>query len=458
MLKKFIGTKQFYFKLLTLTLPIMVQSGITNFVNMLDNIMIGAVGTPQMTGVAICNQLIFVFNLCVFGTVSGAGIFGAQYFGKQDYKGVHYTFRFKLIFCMIVSLLGITLFAFKGENLLLLYMKGDAGLTDAFLTLSFAKDYLKIMLIGLIPYAIVQCYSSTLRESGNPNLPMIAGIVAVFVNLSLNYILIFGKFGAPTLGVRGAAIATVISRFAELFVVVFIAHVRVEKYRFLKGAYKSLYIPSRLFGQFFIKGLPLVLNETLWALSMATINQCYSSRGLDAVAANNISQTFWNVFAIVYLSVGSSVAIIVGQLLGANKLKEAREESTRLIFTSFCLATLVSVGYFFFAKVIPNVYNTETEIKTLATTLMQITAIAMPFDALALASYYTIRSGGKMLITFMFDSGFSWCVNVVVAFVLSRYTALSFITIFLVVNLTSILKGAIGILFVKNGFWVRNLT
>lgn len=458
MLKKFIGTKQFYFKLLTLTLPIMVQSGITNFVNMLDNIMIGAVGTPQMTGVAICNQLIFVFNLCVFGTVSGAGIFGAQYFGKQDYKGVHYTFRFKLIFCMIVSLLGITLFAFKGENLLLLYMKGDAGLTDAFLTLSFAKDYLKIMLIGLIPYAIVQCYSSTLRESGNPNLPMIAGIVAVFVNLSLNYILIFGKFGAPTLGVRGAAIATVISRFAELFVVVFIAHVRVEKYRFLKGAYKSLYIPSRLFGQFFIKGLPLVLNETLWALSMATINQCYSSRGLDAVAANNISQTFWNVFAIVYLSVGSSVAIIVGQLLGANKLKEAREESTRLIFTSFCLATLVSVGYFFLAKVIPNVYNTETEIKTLATTLMQITAIAMPFDALALASYYTIRSGGKMLITFMFDSGFSWCVNVVVAFVLSRYTALSFITIFLVVNLTSILKGAIGILFVKNGFWVRNLT
>ena len=190
MLKKYIGDKPFYINLFKLMLPIMIQNGITNFVNMLDNIMIGAVGTAQMTGVAITNQLFFVFNLCIFGAVSGAGIFGAQYFGKKDYKGVHYTFRFKILFALILTLLSIGLFVFYGKELLLMYMQGEQDISNAEETLKYASNYLKIMLIGLIPYAIVQSYSSTLRESANPNLAMSAGVCAVLVNLIFNYILI----------------------------------------------------------------------------------------------------------------------------------------------------------------------------------------------------------------------------------------------------------------------------
>lgn len=457
MLQTFIGDKAFYRRLIRLMLPIMVQNGITNFVNMLDNIMIGAVGTAEMTGVALTNQLIFVFNLCIFGAVSGAGIFATQFFGSGDYEGVRHTFRFKILFCGLITLLGIGLLFFQGENLLQLYMQGEQGVTDAAATMRCAKSYLAIMMIGLLPFTAVQCYSSTLRESANPTPPMVAGVVAVLVNLVFNYVLIFGKFGAPALGVNGAAIATVLSRFVELAIVVIWTHTS-KTFAFIKGVYKSLYVPRELVGKLFIKGLPLMINETLWASGIAVINQCYSTRGLDAVAAGNISQTFWNVFAIAYMAVGNAVGILIGQLLGAGKLKEAKESSTKMIAFSFMIAIGVGIVYSICAEYIPYAYNTEPEIRTLATRLMQITAIAMPFEALTHASYFTLRSGGKMAITMVFDSGFMWGINVLLGVVLSRFTDISFVWLFTCLQLTVVLKSLFGILLVKKGSWVRNIT
>ncbi len=457
MIKKLVGTKEFYRKLLVLMLPIMVQNGISNFVNMLDNIMIGTVGTAQMTGVAITNQLIFIFNLCIFGAVSGAGIFGAQFFGNEDYEGVRHTFRFKVIFGGGLCIFAIGFFLLFGEFFLKMYMQGEQGITDAAATLGYAKDYLAIMLIGLLPFALVQCYSSTLREGGKPNLPMYAGVIAVIVNLVFNYILIFGKFGAPKLGVNGAAIATVISRFVELLIVVLCSHKNTDEFPFMKGIYKSLYLPKKLAVKLFIKGLPLMLNETLWALGIAVVNQCYSMRGLDAVAAVNISQTFWNVFSIAYMAVGAAIGIILGQMLGANKLKEAKEESYKMIAFSFAISVCVAAIYAVCAEYIPAVYNTEPEIRHLATRLMQLTAISMPFDALAHASYFTMRSGGKMMTTFIFDCGFTWCGNVAIAFILTRFTSISFLALFAIMQGVAIIKAFVGLGFVKNGFWVKNI-
>ncbi len=457
MLNKLVGDRAFYKRLFVLILPIMIQNGITNLVSMLDNIMIGSLGTAEMTGVAVTNQLFFVFTLCVFGAVSGAGIFGAQYFGNKDYEGVHYTYRFKLMFGGLLAIASILLFVFFGESILSMYMQGEGGETDPVATLGFAKEYMMIMLIGLIPFTIVQCYSSTLREGGYPTLPMIAGVVAVFVNLALNYMLIFGNFGAPKMGVAGAAIATVISRFVELIVVVTFSHFNKQKYPFIKGIYRSLYVPSWLIGRLFIKGMPLMINETLWASGVAMVNQCYSEYGLDSVAAINISQTFWNVFSIAHIAVGTAVGIILGQLLGANKLKEAKEQSYKLISSSFAIAIVVGAIYLVSARYIPMAYNIENVIREIATNLMVVTALIMPFEALTHATYFTLRSGGKMLITIIFDCVSMWCVNVPIAFVVSRYTDLSFLTLFIIIQCIAIVKGAIGIWLVKEGSWVKNI-
>lgn len=258
------------------------------------------------------------------------------------------------------------------------------------------------------------------------------------------------------LGVEGAAIATVLSRFVELSVVMIASH-RSKTFAFMKGVYRSLYVPRELVAQLFIKGLPLIINETLWATGMAVVNQCYSIRGLDAMAACNISQTFWNVFSIAYMAVGSAIGIILGQMLGAGKLEEARQSSYKMIAFSFVIAAAVALIYIICAEFIPLVYNTEPQIRQLATRLMQITALTMPFEALTHASYFTLRSGGKMLVTFIFDCGFTWCGNVLLAFLLSRFTTLPFIALFAAVHLIPLVKAVFGILLVKKGAWIKNI-
>ena len=168
---------------LAIAVPIMIQNGISNFVSMLDNIMVGRVGTEQMTGVAIVNQLIFVFNLMIFGAVSGAGIFGAQFYGNDDHKGVRDTFRFKLISCALLTVLGAVVFLFFGDELIRLYLQGEGTPEQIEASFGYAKQYLYIMLVGLVPFFVSQCYASTLRETGETVLPMVSGIVAVLVNL-----------------------------------------------------------------------------------------------------------------------------------------------------------------------------------------------------------------------------------------------------------------------------------
>ena len=194
-MKKLIGTKDFYKSVMAIAFPIMIQNGISNFVNLLDNIMIGRVGTEQMSGVSIVNQLMFVFILCLFGTVSGAGILGAQYYGQKNMTGVRDVLRIKIIIASAAMLMAVAVFMFFDTNLISFYLHEGSKEGDLAATLYYGKEYLRIMLIGLPPFAIEMSYSSTLRESGETKVPMRASVMAVFINLVLNYILIFGKFG-----------------------------------------------------------------------------------------------------------------------------------------------------------------------------------------------------------------------------------------------------------------------
>lgn len=457
MLKKYIGDRAFYKKVLALTLPIMLQNGITNLVNMLDNIMVGRLDIASSSGVTVSNQLIFVFNLCIFGAVSGAGIFSAQFFGKGDNEGVKHSFRFKIIISLLLSALGIAVFYLWGEPLINMYLKGESGAVDPVLTLNEARDYLNVMLIGLIPFALTQCYSGTLRECGRPVLPMVSGTIAVFINLLFNYILIFGNFGAPKMGVRGAAIATVISRFTELLIVMIWTRATSKSSPFIVGAFKSLYVPKKLVGSIIVKGMPLLINEALWSMGMAAINQSYSARGIEVVAANNILQTFFNVFSVAFMAVGVAIGILLGQQLGARDEKGAMDTCRKLIAFSVLVSLVVGAAFFICAYFIPLAYNYPDSVRLTATRLMQICAAVMPIDAFAHATYFTLRSGGKSLITFAFDSGFMWIISVPVAFILSNFTALNILWLFTIVQLINIIKCIMGYIFVKKGIWIRNI-
>lgn len=457
MLKKYIGSKQFYKSALTVAVPIMIQNGITNFVSLLDNIMVGAVGTVEMAGVSIVNTLLFVFNLAVFGAVSGAGIFTAQYFGKNDHEGVRHTFRYKLLCCALLVVAGAAVFLLFGENLISFYLRGKGDAASIAASLKVGTRYLRIMLLGIPAIGLVQSYAGTLRETGETAIPMKAGIAAVLVNLLFNYLLVFGKLGMPKLGADGAAIATVLSRYVEAGIIMLWTHLHPEKNEFIKGAYRSMKLPPELAKNITKKTIPLLLNETLWALGQAILTQCYSFRGYDVVSATNICSTIVNVCNVAVLAMGSSIGIIVGQLLGAGKTEEAVDTDRKMIAFSVFVCILFSGILAGVSGVFPKLYNTSGEIRSLATTLILISACLMPIDAFANAAYFTLRSGGKTLITFLFDSFYAMVIVSPLAFALSRFTAIPIVSLYLITQAVQFGKCIIGFVMIRRGMWVQNI-
>lgn len=455
--KKFFGDRAFYKMVLAVALPIMIQNGITQLVGLLDNIMVGSVDTVQMTGVAISNQLVFVFNLAIFGAVSGAGIYGAQFFGQGDMEGVRHAFRYKLLFCGALLLLGCGIFLLWGEDLIRLYLKGEGEVENIEASLYYAKEYLYIIMVGLLPYVLAQCYAGTLRECGKTVLPMVAGIVAVLVNLVFNAILIFGLLGFPAMGAAGAAVATVISRFVEAGIVVIYTHRKKQDNPFIVGVYRTIRIPRRLLGLITVKTLPLLINETLWAGGMAMLAQRYSLMHYDVVPAHNIASTVSNVFNVAFLAMGTAIGIIVGQLLGANRLEEAKDTDRKLITFSVLICVVIGGVMALFAPMIPMVYDTTDAIRELARDFLLIYALVMPINSLANACYFTMRSGGKTFVTFLFDSVYVWVVMIPLAYFLQSYTALTIVPIFFLCQFADIGKGIVGLILIRRGVWIQNI-
>ena len=457
-IKKYVGDKAFYRRVLGVAVPMMIQNGVTNLVNLLDNVMVGSLSTEAMSGVSIVNQFIFIFNLLIFGAVSAAGIFTAQFHGLEDVQGEKYTFRFKFLINLFAGLMGVIAFAVFSKQLIQLFLHiGGNSEGDLELTLSYGQQYLFIMLIGLVPYAISQAYASTMRETGQTVVPMVASLCAVLTNFILNAILIFGLLGAPALGVKGAAIATVASRFVELSILTVWGHTHREKCPYLVGAFRSLAIPRELFRRIIVNGLPLMANEFFWAIAMTMRNQSYSTRGLDVVAAQNIAMTIINLFNVIYMAVGSSIAIIVGKELGAGEIEKGKDSARKLMAFSISCAFLMELILFGISSFFPLLYNTSDGIRELSTYMIRIMALALPFFAYANSAYFTLRSGGKVAITLLFDSVYMWSITIPVVFCLSRFTDMGIHWLFVAGTLAEVFKCVFGFILLKKVNWAKQL-
>ncbi len=454
---RYFGDKAFYKTMLAIAVPVMLQNGLTNLVSLLDNIMVGAVGTEQMSGVSIVNQLLFVFNLCIFGGLSGAGIYTAQFYGKNDQEGVRHTFRFKMVLVMILFVLGLGVFMTFGDKLIALYLQVGVYSGDIANTAQYGAVYLQVMLWGLLPFAIQQAYASNLRETGETILPMKAGIVAILVNLVFNYILIFGKFGAPAMGAKGAAVATVLSRYVECAIVVIWTHRHKDRVRFIVGAYKNFRVPGTLVKDFCQKGMPLLVNEFLWSAGMAMLTQSFSTRGLDVVAALNICTTIANLFNVVWLAMGTAISIIVGQNLGAGEFDKAEDSCWRSITFSVLSAIGVGILMAAAAPLFPAMYNTTDAVRGLATGLLLVVAATGPIHAFCHGSYFTLRSGGKTWVTFLFDSAYLWVVSIPVARILSTGTAWHIVLVYAICQSIDIVKCILGYILLSRKVWLNRI-
>ncbi|MDD6021799.1 MAG: MATE family efflux transporter [Acutalibacteraceae bacterium] len=457
-MSKYFGDKKFYKMVCSLALPIVIQNFISNFVSFLDNIMVGRIGTEQMSGVAIIGNMIFIFYLALFGGFSGAGIFSAQFFGKGDQKSVAHTMRYKFYLAAVLLAAAFFIFIRFDEPLIRLFLsKSSDGVGDIEKTLQYSKDYLRVILIGLVPYAVSQVYATTLRETGCTVLPMAAGVTAVFVNLFFNYVLIFGHFGAKAMGVVGAAIATNISRFVELAIVLIATHAQSDRHPFIKSVYKGAKIPLPIVKSVTIKGMPLLLNEVMWSLGMVALLQSYSTRGLAVVAASNMTSTVSDLFSIVFFAIGNAISIVIGPMLGAGEIEKAKDSARKMITLSVMTCFVIGMLFILAAPYIPLIYNTDESVRVLATKFMTATALVMPINAFNHSCYFTIRTGGKTFITMLFDSVFTWVVMIPLAYILTRFTSLNIVTIYYIVLCSEVIKSVIGFAMVKSGTWAKNM-
>lgn len=455
-IKRLIGSKAFYKMALSVSVPIMLQNFITNFVSMLDNLMVGSLGTEQVSGVAIVNQILFIFNLAVFGGLCGIGIFTAQYYGKEDTSGMRYTLRCKFMLAFLLTAAAVPVLLLFDDNLISLFLHGSSENGNIELTLAYAKEYLRIAVIGLLPYALAAVFATTLRETGDTLAPVLSGVAAILVNTSLNYVLIFGKFGFPELGVRGAAIATTVSRFVELAAIAVYVFAKTDKFTYVKGVFKSLYVPKSIVIPVLKKGSPLLMNEVLWATSMTALSLAYSLHGLNVVAAYSISSTITNLFNIVFMSMGVGLGIISGKLLGANKHDEAVDTVWKFIALSGVMSVVIGALMFGLGSSIPNLYKTDELSRSMAKYFIRVCALVTPFVSFSNACYFTLRSGGKTLITFFFDCGALWLLSVPLAFILYG-AGLSIYWVFPIIQSLEFVKNIVGFILVKKRVWVHTI-
>ena len=329
---------------------------------------------------------------------------------------------------------------------------------DPVLTMQLAGEYLGIMLWGLLPFVVTQIFASTLRETGDSIKPMIGGVFSVVTDILFNYLLIFGKLGFPEMGVKGAALATVIARVVEMLVVIVWAFVRKKRHAFLQGAYMTLLVPVKTASVIIRKGLPIFFNEFLWAGGIAALTQNYSILGLDIVPGINISNALCNLLNVVFIALGNAVGILIGQTLGAKQYEQAKKDAFALMRFTGGICIILTVILVSVSGVFPNFYDTTDEIQKNAALFIVITALFFPVQGYLNALYFTLRSGGKTFVTFLFDSVFTWVIVVPAAFLLCRFSSLSVFVIYTIIQAADILKLVIGYVLIRKGIWISNIT
>ncbi|MBN2300559.1 MAG: MATE family efflux transporter [Acholeplasmataceae bacterium] len=447
-MKSLVGDKAFYRRLFMVAAPLVLQQLITTSVQLVDNVMVGSLGESAIGSVSIINQLYFVVILITFGAMGGAGVFSAQYFGSKDFEKLKQTFRFKVLVGMIVALISFIVFSIYGESLIRLF-------TDNTTTIAGGLDYLKIARWSAFPWILSVAISNTFRETGVTKPLLKISIVAIITNTGLNFLLIFGLFGFPALGIIGAAIATLMARFVELTLTLILL---LRKGKIFSTKITQLFhIDKKILSAIIVMALPLTLNEALWSSGQTVFLHAYSLRGDTALAAMNITGAISQLVFVTFGGIATAVAVMVGNTLGNNELAQAKDNAKKLIAFSVVFATFAGFVLFILSFFILNIYDVSEATKRIATFNIRVNAIFIPIYSFNVALYFTLRSGGDTRSTIMMDAGYMWVVPVPIALLMAYLTHLPVIYMFLIVQMLDIPKMIFGLSRYRKGYWIKNL-
>lgn len=406
-LKELFGDREFYAVMLKVALPIAAQSLVLNALNAVDVLLIGQLGETSVASVALANQFTFLLQLFLFGIASGAGIFTAQFWGKGDIPSLRRTFGLGLGAALAGSLLFTAVGLAIPERVLRLYTSDPT-------VIALGAPFLRIVALSYVINSLTVLFAMTLRTIRQVRLPMIVSIAALTLKTALAYVLIFGYFGLPALGILGAAIATLVARILECAVLLTLVY-RWQLPPALRLADLSGYSHAFL-ARFAATTLPVILTEVVWSVGVSIYTAIYARIGVDSVAAFNIASTIEGVAIVPFMGMGNACAIIVGNALGAQDTDTARDYARKFLALAMVGALAMGLAIFAVSRVILDAYNISAESADYARRVMIVMAAVLWIRAANMVIIIGIlRSGGDTRFGLLVDAGPMWLLGIPLA-------------------------------------------
>jgi len=448
------GPASFYREVLAVAIPVMAQQAIQSMVSLIDNFMVAGLGDAKMAGVNVANQVNFVY-LVIMMTVSGAGgIYMSQFRGAKDEEGMRQAYRFKAIMTMGVSALYFALCQTMPTALISMMTMGNAAQAEI---VAHGSDYLRIVSWMFIPMGLSQAIGTAFREIGKPGVPLTISVVATLVNTFFNWVLIYGNLGAPRLEIEGAAIATNIARGAE--VIAFVIYARSSKVPFyvpLAALFKARW---SLFREILGKSSLMLLSETSWVVSETVTTALYNGRGgAEVVAGMSAGWAIANIFFLVFTGIHVSTGVVVGGLLGADKLDEARVKARWIMSGSVVAGTVLALVQVASIALVPLIFMNLTRDATVVTRgLLLVISAYLPLWSLLNAQFAVSRSGGDTMMGVVVDVGVTYLLFIPGAFALAFLTPIGPVAMYGIVKLSDFAKWFVAHRWLKKERWLRNL-
>jgi putative MATE family efflux protein len=452
--KSLFGPVAFYREVLAVAVPVMLQQLIQSLVSLIDNFMVAGLGDAKMASVNVANQVNFVYFVLMF-TLSGAGgIYMSQYRGAGDKDGMQQAFRFKAIMTLGLSALYFSICQIMPERLIAVMTIGNAAQAEI---VAHGAGYLRMVSWLFIPMGLSQAIGSAFREIGRPTVPLVISVVATLINTFLNWVLIYGNLGAPRLEIMGAALATNIARAVEL--VAFIVYVRWTKPPFFVPLIRIFKARWPLFREILGKSGLMVMSEATWVVSETIMTALYNGRGgAEVVAGMAAGWAVANVFFLVFTGIHVSTGVVVGGMLGADRLDEARVKARWIMSGSVVAGTIVAALQAGSILLVPFVFmNLSGEAMAVTRGLLIVISAYLPLWTLLNSQFAVSRAGGDMMMGVAVDVGVTVLLFIPAAFALALLTPMGPVLMFAIVKVTDFAKWYIAWWWLKKERWVHNL-
>lgn len=449
---KFLLNRDYFAALVRLSLPIVLQSLVFNFMNAMDVFLVGQLGEVAVAGVGLAGQIFFLLNLLLFGVCSGAAIFTAQYWGKQDIAGIRRATGLCLVMSLISGLIFSIVAIFTPTWALSIYTTDPA-------VIKVGSDYLRVIGLSFLASSVTSCYANILRSTGNVRPQTLISSIAIVFKTGLAYLLIFGNpaLSLPALGAVGAAIGTAIARVLEAIALVWYAYASRQP---AAGKLKELFTFSReFFLRFMSTTLPVALNESLWAFGITIYNIVFAHIGTAAVAATSIAYTIEGLTFAFYIGLANGNSILIGNRIGAGDEKGADEDARRALTLGVILALVVGSLVFATRGIILPLYKVSAEAQALSQDVLAVLscfAVARALNMILIVA--VLRSGGDTRFSLFMDTGVTWLVGVPMALLGGIVFKLAVPWVVLMIMTEELTKTVLGVRRYRSKRWIHNLT